>query len=583
VKTPERKSRLFRRLIPTIKNHILLATLGTLLMVLVDIASVVQPWLLKIGIDRYVKNGDIPGLTRIGIILAAVLIGGFLLQAVFTITVQYLGQRLLYDLRMDLFRKLMRLPASYFDKTPLGKTLTHITNDVEAIREFISDGIVTVAGDILKIVFIAAAMVVLSPKLALAAFLTLPFFIVATSLFRKSIRTGFRGVRKANSDINTVLTETIGGAREIQIFQTRTERAEVFQACNTSYLSAYLKVIQAYALYFPVLEIVSNGGMILILVTAHSLMGTTLEAGVIFAFFAYINMFFFPLRQMAEKFNLFQSAMAASERVFFMLDQPEEISDPENAVVPPETGKMEIRFQDVTFGYDSRQPVLKNISFCIHAGEKIAFVGATGSGKTTVIKLINRLYDIQEGKILINNTDILKLPVSDLRKRIATIPQDPFLFTGTISDNISLHRPAISDGDIANAAEKSRAHQFIETLPDGYREEVLESGKRLSAGQRQLLAFTRALVSKPELVILDEATANIDSETENLIEHSVEEITQNRTAIIIAHRLSTIRKVDRIFVFHKGELVESGTHAELLQKNGLYCRFLPSGPAASRQ
>lgn len=583
MKTPERKSRLFRRLIPTIKNHILLATLGTLLMILVDTASVVQPWLLKIGIDRYVKNGDIPGLTRIGIILAAVLIGGFLLQAVFTITVQYLGQRLLYDLRMDLFRKLMRLPTSYFDKTPLGKTLTHITNDVEAIREFISDGIVTVAGDVLKVIFIATAMVLLSPRLALAAFVTLPFFIVATSLFRKSIRTGFRGVRKANSDINTVLTETIGGAREIQIFQTRAERAEVFQACNTSYLSAYLKVIQAYALYFPVLEIVSNGGMILILLTAHSFMGTALEAGVIFAFFAYINMFFLPLRQMAEKFNLFQSAMAASERVFSMLDQPEEISDPENAVVPPETGKMEIRFQDVTFGYDSRQPVLKNISFCIHAGEKIAFVGATGSGKTTVIKLINRLYDIQEGKILINNTDILKLPVSNLRKRIATIPQDPFLFTDTISDNISLHRPAISDADIANAAEKSRARQFIETLPDGYREEVLESGKRLSAGQRQLLAFTRALVSEPELVILDEATANIDSETENLIEHSVEEITRNRTAIIIAHRLSTIRKVDRIFVFHKGELVESGTHAELLQKNGLYCRFLPSGPGASRQ
>ncbi len=576
MKTSKGNTRLFRRLIPTLRKHTMLATLAVLLMILVDIAGVVKPWLVKIGIDRYIRNGDIPGLTRIGIILAAILIAGFLFQVIFIITVQYLGQRLLFDLRMDLFRKLMRLPASYFDKTPLGKTLTHITSDVEAIREFISDGIVTVAGDILKILFIASAMIMLSPRLALAAFITLPFFIVATGLFRTSIRTGFREVRKANSDINTVLTETIGGAREIQLFQTKGERSSVFEACNHHYLFAYLKVIQAYALYFPVLEIVSNGGMILILVTAHFFMGTALEPGVIFAFFAYINMFFFPLRQMAEKFNLFQSAMAASERVFQMLDQPEEISDPESTSVLPETGKMEIQFQNVTFGYDPTQPVLRNVTFKIHAGERIAFVGATGSGKTTVIKLINRLYDIQEGTILVNGIDISQLSAIELRKRIATIPQDPFLFTGTISDNISLHRSGVTDKDIRLAAEKSRARRFIENLPQRYGEKVLESGKRLSAGQRQLLAFTRALTREPELVILDEATANIDSETEHLIEHAVEEITLNRTAIIIAHRLSTIRKVDRIFVFHKGKLVESGTHSELLQQNGLYRKFLPS-------
>ncbi|NOY23988.1 MAG: ABC transporter ATP-binding protein [Acidobacteria bacterium] len=577
MKTSKRNTRLFRRLIPTLRKHTMLATLAVLLMILVDIAGVVKPWLVKIGIDRYVRNGDIPGLTRIGIILAAILIAGFLFQVVFIITVQYLGQRLLFDLRMDLFRKLMRLPASYFDKTPLGKTLTHITSDVEAIREFISDGIVTVAGDVLKILFIASAMVMLSPRLALAAFITLPFFVVATGLFRKSIRTGFREVRKANSDINTVLTETIGGAREIQLFQTKGERSSIFEICNRHYLLAYLKVIQAYALYFPVLEIVSNGGMILILVTAHFFMGTALEPGVIFAFFAYINMFFFPLRQMAEKFNLFQSAMAASERVFHMLDQPEDISNPEGACVLPENGKMEIRFQNVTFGYDPTQPVLKNVTFNINAGERVAFVGATGSGKTTVIKLINRLYDIQEGTILVNGIDISQLSAVELRKRIATIPQNPFLFTGTISDNISLHRSGVTDKDVRLAAEKSRARQFIEHLPHRYGEKVLESGKRLSAGQRQLLAFTRALTGKPELVILDEATANIDSETEHLIEHAVEEITHNRTAIIIAHRLSTIRKVDRIFVFRKGKLVESGTHTELLQQNGLYVRFLPDG------
>lgn len=577
MKASDRKTRLFRRLVPTLRKHSKLVVLAVFLMIFVDAASVLKPWLVKIGVDSFVRKGDIPGLTRIGIILAVVLVAGFLLQVLFTITVQYLGQRLLFDLRMDLFLKLMHLPASYFDKTPLGKTLTHITSDVEAIREFISDGIVTVAGDILKILFIAGAMIALSPKLALAAFLTLPFFVIATGMFRKSIRTGFQEVRKANSDINTVLTETIGGAREIQLFQTKDERAEVFENCNQGYLTAYLKVIQAYALYFPVLEIVSNGGMILILVTAHFIMGTALEPGVIFAFFAYINMFFFPLRQMAEKFNLFQSAMAASERVFYMLDQPESIYEPENATSLPASGSLKIEFQNVTFGYDSSQPVLKNVSFTIQPGERIAFVGATGSGKTTVIKLINRLYDIQEGTILVNGKDIRRLSIMELRGRIATIPQEPFLFTGTIEDNISLHRFGLSETDVRIAAQKAFAHRFIQDLPHNYQEEILESGKRLSAGQQQLLAFTRALASRPELVILDEATANIDSETERLIENAVEEITRNRTAIIIAHRLSTIRKVNRILVFHKGKLVESGTHAELLQQNGLYRKLLPSG------
>ncbi len=568
--TGRKDYRLFRRLIPTIRGHSVLAVLSILLMLLVDFTGVLKPWLVKIGIDRYVQTGNIPGLTRIGIILGAVLLCGFLFQVAFTVTVQFLGQRLLFDLRMELFRKLMRLPTEYFNKTPLGKTLTHITSDVEAIREFISDGIVTLAGDVVKILFIAGAMIVISPPLALAAFLTLPFFVVATGMFRKAIRSGFRTVRKANSDINTVLTETIGGAREIQLFQTKNERATAFDTCNQSYLSAYLKVIQAYALYFPVLEIVSNGGMILILLTAHSFMGTSLNPGVIFAFFAYINMFFFPLRQMAEKFNLFQSAMAAAERVFRFLDEPESIRDSEPAVNPDFSTPPSIQFRHVTFGYDPDEPVLKDVSFTIRSGEKVAFIGTTGSGKTTAIKLITRLYDVTEGEILLNGQNIRQFPVHALRKGIATIPQEPFLFTGTISDNISLHRPEITETFIRNAAIKSCADRFITRLPLGFREPVLESGKRLSAGERQLLAFTRALLSRPKLVILDEATANIDSETEQLIEAAIMEITRNRTAIIIAHRLSTIRKVDRIFVFHRGKLAESGTHRELLQKNGLY-------------
>lgn len=564
---------LFGRLIPYLRGHMGLGIAALVLMVLVDLAGVLKPWLVKMGIDEYVRVGDLDGVYRVGMWLFIAMVAGFIAQVCYTITVQFLGQKLLFDLRMDLYRKVLHLSRDYFDRTPLGKTLTNVTNDVEAIREFISEGVVTVAGDILKILFILGAMFWLDYKLAFTAMLTLPIFIVATALFRKTIRTGFRGVRKANAEINTALTETISGAREIQLFRTTGEARARFEGCNRNYLSAYLQVIRAYALYFPVLELVSNGGMIAILLHAHFVMGVSLEPGIVFAFFFYINMFFFPLRQMAEKFNLFQSAMAAAERAFRLLDEPITVTSPDNPVVPEDRKNLGVRFENVTFGYDPDNPVLHNVNFEIQPGESVALLGRTGSGKTTIIKLINRLYDIQTGRILVDGIDVREMDAVGLRQRIATIPQDPFLFTGTIAENIGLHREWIEQGAIEAAAKETRAHEFIRKLPDQYNEPILEEGKRLSVGQRQLLSFTRALVSRPELVILDEATASIDSETEKMIEEAVHHLITGRTAIIIAHRLSTIRTADRILLFHKGVLREEGTHDELLEADGLYRRF----------
>ena len=569
----KRDWRLFGRLVPYIRGHVGLGVLSLTLMVLVDVAGVLKPWLVKVGIDDHVRTGDLDGLFQVGVWLFAALAAGFIAQVLYTVVVQYLGQKLLYDLRLDLYRKVLRLSRDYFDRTPLGKTLTNVTNDVEAIREFISEGIVTVAGDMLKIVFILGAMFLLHVKLALMALLTLPVFIGATAIFRRTIRSGFAGVRKANGEINTALSETISGSREIHLFQVKTEARNRFEQCNRGYLSAYLQVVRAYAFYFPVLELVSNGGMVVMLLYAHYAMGIELEPGIVFAFFAYLNMFFFPLRQMAEKFNLFQSAMAAAERAFRLLDEPVSVENPKKPVAPASAAPMAIEFDSVTFGYDPDNPVLKNVSFRIEPGQTVALLGRTGSGKTTVIKLVNRLYDIQQGRILLDGVDVRDLDVIPLRERIGTIPQDPFLFTGTIADNISLHRPGIDRARVLAAAAATRAADFINRLPLQYDEPILEEGKRLSVGQRQLLSFTRALVSEPDLMILDEATASIDSETEKLIENAVESLIEGRTAIIIAHRLSTIRCADRILMFHKGELVEDGTHDELLKADGLYKKF----------
>ena len=562
--------KLVKRLYPYVKHHYILLGLSLLLMLGFDISGVLHPYLIKVGIDQNVVNGDLVGLYRTCWILGLVLVSNFIFFVAFNYCVQYLGQRLLFDLRLDIFKKVLALSNDYFDKTAVGKTLTNVTNDVEAIRQFISEGIVNVVGDLLKLLFIVIAMLLVNFRLALLSFITIPLFVAATLAFRKSIRSGYRGVRKANSEINTSLVETITGIKEIHLFNHEGHSEQTFEGYNRHYLNAYLKVVHSYALYFPVIELVSNGSMVIILLYSHFTMGEMIEIGIIFAFFSYINMFFKPLRQMAEKFNMFQSAMAASERVFNLLDEKITIM---NHPTPKRISRHfqgEITFDHVTFAYTPDNPVMKNVSFTIKPGEKVAIVGHTGSGKTTTINLLNRLYDIQEGEIRIDGVNIKEFDMADLRNQIATVPQDVFLFTGTIAENISLHDPRITLQAITYAAEQVYADRYIAKLPKRYDENILEEGKLLSVGQRQLLSFARAFVRNPSIVVLDEATSNIDSETEALIEAGVKNLLAERTAIIIAHRLSTIKSVDRILVLHKGELVEEGNHESLLQQAGLY-------------
>ena len=559
-----------KRIVPYVGRYAWLGIGALACIVIVNAAGVLQPYLVKHAIDANIVQHDIPGLMRTGLLLAVVMLAGYGFQVLSGYAIQFLGQKFLFDLRMDLFRKVLALSNDYFDRTPVGTTLTNLSNDVEALREFIAEGIVSVAGDMLKVCFILVAMLLINFTLALVAFITIPLFIAATPLFRSTIRAGYRQVRKANGEINVGLSETISGIREIHQFGSERESRESFARTNTRYRTAYLKVVNAYALFFPAIEIVANASMILTLAFAHYRMGTTLHIGEIFAFFAYINMLFWPLRELAEKFNLLQSAQAATERIFALMDEKVSISSPGGAPVRSIASPAELEFDNVQFSYAPDAPVLRGISFRVAPGEKVAIVGPTGSGKTTLISLVTRLYDVREGRILLDGVDIRSLPLETLRKAVATVPQDVFLFTGTVAENISLYEPSVDARAVEHAGREVRADRFVARLPKGYAEEVGEEGKRLSEGQRQLLGLSRAFARNPSLVILDEATSNIDSETEHLIGEGIARLLKDRTALIIAHRLSTIRSVDRILVMLGGEIVQEGSHDELIGRDGLY-------------
>ena len=571
--------RLLKRMAPYVRRNTPLVGAALMLMVVMDLLHVLHPYLIKVGIDRHILNNDLSGLLRLGITLAIVVTAGFIIEVLFNYMIEYLGQRLLFDIRLDVFKKVLYLDSSYFDTTPVGAVMTNITNDVEAIREFISYGIVTIVGDLLKIGFILTAMLAINFRLALITFLTLPIFIITTAFFRTSIRRGYRGVRKSNARINTSLVETITGIREIILFDNKGPSIKRFTGYNRDYLTSFLKVIQSFSIFFAVFEMVSFLGMLMILLFSHFTLGVSVQPGEIFAFFSYINMFYQPLRQMAEKFNTFQSAMAASERIFSLIDKEILIRDPAKPLQPEVETAESVAFKNVWFSYsdpdnpNEDQPVLKDLSFTIRTEEKVAIVGHTGSGKSTVINLINRLYDIQQGSIEINGLDIRKYSLMDLRARITTVPQDFFLFSGTVAENITLNRPGFSSKDIEDAARAVKADTFIQRLPQKYNQEILEQGKSLSTGQKQLLSFARAFATDPAILIMDEATSNIDSKTEKLIQEALDRLIAGRTAIIIAHRLSTIKHMDRILVIHNGRLVEEGSHRELLKKRGIYAQL----------
>ena len=567
--------RLTRRLGAYVLGHKALVGASIVAMLSTDLLQVLVPVLIKLGIDRDVAAGDLRGLRMTAVLLAAVMVGRFATQVVFTVIVELLGQRLLFDLRLDLLRKVLRLGNDYFDRTPVGSTLTNVTNDVEAVRQFISDGIVNIAGDSVKVLMILGAMVLINPPLAAITFVTLPLFAIATVAFRNALRRGFRGVRAANAAINTSLAETVTGIREITVLNHQARSLAHFEGHNRDYLRSYLVVVRAFSRYFPAIEVVSYLGMLTVMLFAHLTIGVSVQVGDVFAFASYITMLFMPLRQLAEKFNTFQSAMAASERIFTMLDRRESIVAPHPPAPLPPPGERtgHVAFRGVSFAYTPQAPVITDLSFEVQAGERIALVGSTGSGKSTVINLINRLYDVNDGTVLVDGVDVRRCDTTELRRRIVTIPQSLFLFSGTVHDNIALFDPAVSRAQVIEAAQAVNLDTFIRSLPAGYDEEVLEEGKSMSTGQKQLLSFARAFVRDPDVVIMDEATSSIDAESEHLIEEATATLLAERTAIIIAHRLSTIRSVDRILVLHDGGLVEEGDHDSLITRDGVYAKL----------
>lgn len=545
-----------------------------LLLLLADILGAAIPMLIQRGVDVDIAAADKEGL----MLTVKWLLGLLALSFVSRVSASYLmaclGQRVLLRLRTDLLAKVFRLPNRFFDLTPSGQVLTNITNDVESVRRFISESIVSVFSSMAKILCIVVFMFFLSPWLAAVTLLSIPLFAVGTLWFKSSIREGFRRVRQANSDINTRMVESLNGHREITLFQHRQVNETCFDQSNRDYLGAYKSIVHAYAVYLPVVENITHLSTLVVLLMAHFTAGELLLPGEIIAFFSLINMFFRPLRQMAEEFNTFQSAMAAMERVKGLLHQEESIvwKEASKGQRLPE-GPLDIRFEGVEFHYREDKPVLKGLDLQIDAGETVALVGSTGAGKSTIIHLINRLYDICGGKLSIGARSMEALSLSDLRDAVATIPQAVQLMDGSVLENIRLFDDSISRETVERALQVLSMEAWISSLPQGLDSPLGESGASLSEGQKQLLAFARAWVKNPRILILDEATANVDSQTEKTLELALNALRKGRTTILIAHRLSTIQTADRIFVLQDGQLLESGTHDELLEHKGYYERL----------
>mgnify|MGYP000878030675 len=516
------------------------------------------------------RNVDISAINKLGILIISMVILAFVCDYLQVYALSYAGQTIIYNIRRETFNHLQKMSVSFFDRNPVGRLVTRVTNDTEALNEMYTSVLTTLLKDIIMLAGIIAIMFRMNVRLTLISLVTIPLVVLATAFFRKKARQVYRNVRTALAAINAALSENISGMRVIQIFNVEKENYAEFEETNRKYLKAGMNEIVTFGIYRPVIEMLSAiATAILIWFGGLSALSGLVELGVLYAFANYIGLMFSPINDIAEKYNILQTAMASSERIFALLDTETEIDDGE---FNPEKEFFEgdIEFKNVWFSYNGDEWVLKDVSFKVPAGSTVAIVGATGSGKTTITNLINRMYEIQQGEILINGVNIKKIKKESLRRNIGVVLQDVFIFSGTVKENINLNEDSISDEEIIQAAHNVNADHFINNLEKGYDHEVSERGSTFSSGQRQLLAFARALAFNPSILILDEATANIDTETEALIQQALTQLTKNRTNIIIAHRLSTIQHADNIIVLHKGSIKEEGTHEELLQKKGYY-------------
>ena len=566
-------SRLMRRLIRYLAPYKLYVAVSIILLLFISVLQLAGPYLTKIAIDRYIATQDISGLSRIALIFLAILVVAFFLRYLQIYIMQFVGQRVMFDMRMELFSHLQEMSLSFFDKNPVGRLITRLTNDVEVLNEMLTSGMIAIFGDIFSLIGIVIVMLWLDFKLALVSFMVLPLLIYATILFRQKARESYRAIRTRIARINAFLQESIVGMPIIQIFNREKKNLGKFERLSHRYLEACLRSVFYHAAFHPSVEIIGSLAVALIIwYGGGQILKGALTFGALVAFIQYVNRFYHPIRDLSEKYNIMQSAMASSERIFKLLDTPVEIKDAE-LPLSIERIRGEIEFKNVWFAYNGRDYVLRDISFRVRAGEKVAIVGATGGGKTSIISLLARFYDPQKGKILIDEIDIRNFRQKELRRYLGIVQQDVFLFSGTIEDNIKLGENKINFQQVKESASYVNADKFIKKLPHDYQEDVRERGSLLSVGQKQLLAFARALAFDPRILVLDEATSSVDTETEMLIQDASAKLLQHRTSIVIAHRLSTIKDVDRIIVIHKGRVKEVGTHQELLQKKGIYYRL----------
>jgi ATP-binding cassette subfamily B multidrug efflux pump len=562
------------RLLRYLRPYRWLATGAVLLLLVQSGLALIGPRLTEHALDVAIPRMDVGLLGMLaGLYLASLLLelvveyGGALLTA-------FVGQRVMYDLRMEIFGHLQRLSVTYFDRNPVGRLMTRVTSDVETLNELFSSGVVTIFGDVFTLVAIMGMMLLIDVKLALVTFAVIPLVWLTAAIFRRRVREAFRDIRYRLARLNAYLQERLSGMRVVQIFGREEDSARRFAQLNREHLGAHLRSITVYAIFFPVVEVLTAVAMALLLwYGGLRVLDETLTVGVLAAFIQYTRRFFQPLQDLSEKFNLLQSAMASSERVFALLDEPVSVREPASPARLPRPVRGEVRFEGVWFRYTPDGPwVLKDISFTASPGRTVALVGHTGAGKTTIVNLLLRFYDPERGRITVDGIDIRDLATADLRSAIGFVQQDLFLFTGDIQHNLALGAP-LSREAVREAAERVGADRFIARLPSGYEHRLGERGRSLSVGERQLLSFARALALDPRILVLDEATSSVDAEAEAQIQRAIAELMAGRTSLVVAHRLSTILHADEILVMHHGEIRERGSHRELLAAGGLYERL----------
>ena len=566
-------SQIMRRLLSYFKPYSKYIVIATILTIIISALQALRPRLTPVAIDDKILNKDFHGLQIIVLIMLGTLILQGVIQYGMTYLTSWIGQKIIYDLRKKIFAHILSLDLKFFDKNPIGRIVTRVTGDVEVLFEVFSSGLVTAFGDIFLLIWILYFMFSLDAPLALVTLSILPVLIYATSVFRKKVRDSYRRIRILVAKLNAYIQEHITGIKIVQYFGKEQRTIDEFEIINKDHTEQNKRSVFYHAVFFPIVELIGaiSAGLI-IWYGGGQVIQSAVSVGVLVSFIQFTEMFFRPIRDLSEKYNILQTAMASSERIFSLLDEKSEITET-NISASADNIKGAIEFKNVTFAYNKNDYVLKNISFKINEGEKIAFVGATGSGKTTIVNLLSKFYNLNEGEITIDGTNLNNLKQKELRKYIAIVLQDVFLFSGTIKSNITLGNPEVTDEAVNRAIDNVGLRKFIDSLPEKENHPVNERGSTLSVGQKQLISFARALAYDPRILILDEATSSVDTNTEILIQNAIRKLIEGRTSIIIAHRLSTIQTCDKIIVMNKGEIKEMGTHQELLEKNGLYFKL----------